>query len=167
MRISPITNSKTNFIKCRQNLNFGMSLHVPKNTKNLIDKHMRARVIDPIEWLATARALEKTDAHYEIISKSNKSKWAELLGNDTFIITRHADDAEVRALESNPENLLATIQTLDSEVSSAIQIQKQQIDGNIISATNLICKQKPEISLIETKSKPVSTLENKKQNIDL
>lgn len=157
MKISPISQQQN----IAKKTSFKMSLHVPKSTKNLIDQHVAKRVIDPIEWLATARALEHDSAHYEIIARPKTSLWETLTTPDIFIITKHAEDEEVKALEARPENLLSQIQSLDSLIRNAVQLQKQEIDTKIAVTTSAITGGKVEVKQLASKVKPVQELENK------
>lgn len=158
--LSPITN---NFNGRKNATTFGMSLYIPRQTKNLIDMHMKVRNIDPIEWLALCRALEKDAAHYEIVEKGNKTFFDTLTGVNKFIVTRHNDN-EVQALEADPKNLLSVVQSLDYSVRNKVQLEKQVIDSNITDTTSLITKQYPEIKQLGNKSKPIQTLESREKD---
>ena len=154
MRISPITQTTKPQPMQKKHNTFGMSLYIPKGTRNLLDANLRARVIDPIEWLAVARALEKDSAHYEIITKGNKGFFDV---TDKFIITRHGDDVQARV--SSADKLLADIQSFDCNIQNEVQIQKRIVDNNITQTIESISKEKPTIKPALTNNKPIAELE--------
>ena len=160
MRISPITTTNQQSIK--KHNTFGMSLFIPKGTRNVLDANLRGRIIDPIEWLAVARALENDRAHYEILLKGNRGFFET---TDKFIITRHGDDVQARV--ASADSLLAEIQSLDSNIYNEVQIQKRIVDNNISKTIESISQTRPTITPALPNTKPMDILENPHTNNQL